>query len=312
MSAEAICQETSFEVFGRKIAAKRWGNGQGPRFFALHGWLDNANTFDRLAPLLPELDLVALDFSGHGYSDHRAAGEMYLPFTDIQDVLAVADELGWAEFGLLGHSMGASISSELSGLVPDRVSQVVLIDGMVATGGITLDERLQNSRESLLRTLDTQRSEGQGGPRTFDSQEAMAMRVTQATDQSLPAASSLVARGSKPVEGGFTWRTDPRIRFPTPLRHTREYLDVLLAGVTAPTLLVVAEQGDEWYRGEIEHSAGVHGNLTIERMPGPHHIHLEPAYVMQVAEYTRDFLQLGPLRHPSAEELEWDGGYKNR
>ncbi|MCG8335651.1 MAG: hypothetical protein MJE63_14115, partial [Proteobacteria bacterium] len=54
-----------------RYAAKRWGNKKGQKILALHGWLDNAATFDHLAPLLPEVDLVALDFPGHGFSAHR-------------------------------------------------------------------------------------------------------------------------------------------------------------------------------------------------------------------------------------------------
>src|SRR3546814_4039743 len=38
----------------------------------LHGWLDNANSFIPLAERLPN-PLLALDFSGHGHSDHAPA-----------------------------------------------------------------------------------------------------------------------------------------------------------------------------------------------------------------------------------------------
>ncbi len=35
-----------------------------------------------------------------------------------------------------------------------------------------------------------------------------------------------------------------------------------------------------------------HPNLQVERMPGPHHIHLEPGYFDQVAVFIRHFLNL--------------------
>ena len=53
-------EETSFEVFGRQMAAKRWGNPDGTPTLCVHGWLDNASSFDVLAPELPELEAAVL------------------------------------------------------------------------------------------------------------------------------------------------------------------------------------------------------------------------------------------------------------
>lgn len=42
--------------------AKIWGPPDGHPVFALHGWLDNAGSFDALIPLLPSnLRIVAVD-----------------------------------------------------------------------------------------------------------------------------------------------------------------------------------------------------------------------------------------------------------
>jgi len=59
-------KELTFDVLGLQLHAKQWGDPAGIPTVGRHGWLDNANTFDRLAPLIPELNLVALDFAGHG------------------------------------------------------------------------------------------------------------------------------------------------------------------------------------------------------------------------------------------------------
>jgi pimeloyl-ACP methyl ester carboxylesterase len=279
--------EIEFNVLGLRICAKQWGNPEGDPTIALHGWLDNANTFDQLAPLLPELNLIAIDFAGHGKSDHRAEGVHYHPIYDMQDVLAISNELNWHQFNVIGHSMGAAIASELAAMFPDRVRKSVHIDGFLATGGNTPRERIEQSRMAIEKILKPHHK-----ARVFENVEAMAQRVTEATDQSFDAAKALVDRGHKTVEGGITWRTDPRIRYPTPLRHTRSQIDLLLQDSTSPALLIVAEQGDTWYQPEIPDAKDYHPNLRIERMQGTHHIHLEPAYSEQVGIFVRRFFEL--------------------
>ena len=62
-----------------RIAAREWGDPEGEPVLAIHGWLDNAASFDTLAPLLAELHLVALDLPGHGRSQHRPRSHMHGP-----------------------------------------------------------------------------------------------------------------------------------------------------------------------------------------------------------------------------------------
>ncbi|MFZ8915387.1 MAG: alpha/beta fold hydrolase, partial [Pseudomonadales bacterium] len=210
----------TIDVPGLRLAAKAWGNSGGAPFLGLHGWLDNANTFNRLAPLLPELNFIALDFAGHGRSDHRAPGVHYTSFFDVQDVVAAAEALGFERFGLIGHSMGGAVTSETAGLFPERITQAISIDGFVHHHGSPKDCNDRN-KEAILQMLKASEKK----PPVYASIDAMAERVTEATDQSLAAASELVARGHHAVEGGVTWRTDPRIRFATPLRITERQLD---------------------------------------------------------------------------------------
>lgn len=278
----------TFDVFGSRLAALQWGDPNGVPTFALHGWLDNAATFNRLAPLLGELNLLALDFAGHGHSDHRPAGAHYHPLLDIQDVLGVAAQLGWERFNLIGHSMGAGIATELAGLFPERVLHAVAIDGFLATGGAGPTERIDDNREAIQQMLA---AAGRRAP-VYSSVDDMIRRVTQATDQSREAAAELVARGHKATTEGFTWRTDPRIRFRTPLRMAAEQIDELMRRSTSPALLMVADSGDRWYLNGLEYRQAAHPNLKVARVAGPHHIHLEPDHYRVVAALTRSFLGL--------------------
>jgi len=203
----------------------------------------------------------------------------------VQDVVAAAEALGFERFGLIGHSMGGAVTSETAGMFPERITQAISIDGFVHHQGSPKDCNDRN-KEAILQMLKASEKK----PPVYESTDAMAERVTQATDQSLAAAAELVARGHHAVEGGVTWRTDPRIRFATPLRITERQLDELMAQSTAPALLIAATQGDRWYRGGLERRREHHPNLTVLEMPGPHHLHLEPTHVDAVAKAIRAFL----------------------
>nr|XP_021150724.1 serine hydrolase-like protein 2 isoform X6 [Columba livia] len=82
--------ELKFPVPWGHVAAKAWGPSDGHPVLCLHGWLDNANTFDKLIPLLPrDYYYVAMDFSGHGWSSHRPAGSPYHFLDYVSDVRRV-------------------------------------------------------------------------------------------------------------------------------------------------------------------------------------------------------------------------------
>lgn len=286
--AVRLGEEVSFEIFGRQMAAKAWGHPDGVPTLCVHGWLDNASSFDVLAPGLLELNLVAVDLCGHGHSDHRPIGAHYVNYYDVLDLLAVADALGWEAFNLIGHSMGAEISVELAGMFPERVQRLVMIDGLMATGGASDAERLERNRQAIREALDDEHRT----PKTFPDTAAMAARVREATGQSLESATLLVERGHKVVEGGVTWRTDPRIRSATPLRPTRAQIDLLLEACAVPTLFMVADAGDRWFADELPNAEARHPMLTLERLAGPHHLHMEAPFAEAVLASTRKHLRL--------------------
>jgi len=98
----------AIELLGGRVAGLRWRLGDTP-VLALHGWLDNAHSFVPLSDHLDGLDLVAIDFPGHGFSMPRPDGVRY-HFDDYSfDVLAVLDDLGWERCNILGHSLGGEI-----------------------------------------------------------------------------------------------------------------------------------------------------------------------------------------------------------
>jgi len=72
--------------------------------------------------------VVAPDLRGHGDSDHPEREDLYSLALFAQDLLGLADELGWTRFSLLGHSMGGMIAQEMALRAPERIERLVLMD----------------------------------------------------------------------------------------------------------------------------------------------------------------------------------------
>lgn len=66
-----------------KHLGKLWGSRDKQPILAIHGWQDNAGSFDSLAPLLSlNLPVLSIDLPGHGYSSHMPSGQFYYIFWD--------------------------------------------------------------------------------------------------------------------------------------------------------------------------------------------------------------------------------------
>lgn len=81
-----------------------------------------------LQQLGPEpVEIVALDFAGHGKSSHRQT-EDYSIWRYAEDAVHVADRLGWDKHAVIGHSMGGAVSTLYSGLFVSRYEDQLLLN----------------------------------------------------------------------------------------------------------------------------------------------------------------------------------------
>ena len=261
--------EITFSYQGRVLAGKRWDQKGGQRVLALHGWLDNANSFDLIAPALPDLDIVAMDFAGHGKSDHRSADTPYLAMLDVQDVITVANQLEWETFSLLAHSMGAEVGTHVLSLFPDRVDRMFAIEGFAES--INQQKWLDLHRASI----DVNLSKQPRNLRVYVDREEMANSVAKYSGQTVASARILVERGAKAVEGGVSWVSDPRVRWSDALGITSDQMDHNLSGFDGEILVVGANNGLNWYRGDLDRLESKFSNLRFLTIDGSHHVHMD-------------------------------------
>lgn len=261
-----VVEEVRLSLPHIELAAHIFGPEDGLPVIALHGWLDNANSFARLAPKLAGLRIVALDFAGHGHSDHRPLGAGYSLADYAFDVLCVAEQLGWERFALLGHSLGAIVSVVIAGSFPERVTQLALIDGLVLRSGPEADAA-ERMGQALQAQLDLQHKRKSVHP-TLD--RAIEARMKGMVAVSREAAELLAQRGLMPVPGGYSWRSDSRLTLPSPLRLSEEQAMSFIRRVSCPTTLVVAKQGMLASHSELLEQLP----FNLEWLAGGHHLHL--------------------------------------
>ena len=101
--------------------------GHGVALLCLAGLTRNHSDFDYMAPHLPPLRLIRLDYRGRGQSDWTGA-ESYTVPQEAADVLALLDHLGLESAAILGTSRGGMVGMYLAATAPERVRGLVLND----------------------------------------------------------------------------------------------------------------------------------------------------------------------------------------
>jgi pimeloyl-ACP methyl ester carboxylesterase len=115
----------------------RVGNGPHP-VLVLHGWFGDARSFEPIDPWLSQavFSYVFMDYRGYG-GMKDACGD-YTIDEIAADALALADDLGFSTFSLMGHSMGGMAIEKIAVRAPERVRALVPI-APVPCGGIRFD-----------------------------------------------------------------------------------------------------------------------------------------------------------------------------
>jgi pimeloyl-ACP methyl ester carboxylesterase len=199
--------------------------------------------------------VVAPDLPGHGSSHPNGARFAFDAYASA--VLAVADELGWDRFALLGHSMGGVIAQEIAAVAGHRLTALVLMD--TSPDRIGVDAELVELACEVVTTggmaelLAAQKAIGS----PFESEAARRLRQeiagwTEAQDAKLlrcsPEMYVSMARAltSAPSRAGA------------------------LAAVRAPTLVVVGEH-DALLREASERLAALVPGARLVVIPGAGH-----------------------------------------
>jgi pimeloyl-ACP methyl ester carboxylesterase len=266
-----MVEEIEIVVPGLRLAARAWGPRDAPPMLCLHGWLDNAATFDLLLPQLSGRRFVALDMPGHGLSDHRGPGASYGFLDACSEVAMALSALGWPRYGLLGHSLGAGVAATLAGTHPDRVDALVCIEGLGP-----MSEHPRHAPDRFAKALADQIDKADKKPVVHATVDDAIRRLGASFAKLSPeAARVLCSRGLVETRGGVTWRADPRLRWASRSRLVEEQVLAFLGAIRCPALLVRASQGLAVDTSELQARLAAVSHWRIVQVEGGHHVHLE-------------------------------------
>ncbi|KAK5641240.1 hypothetical protein RI129_009787 [Pyrocoelia pectoralis] len=124
-------EEIAIEVPWGHIAGKWWGARDVQPILAIHGWQDNAGSFDALAPLLigPNVSILSIDLPGHGMSSHHPKGQPYYIYWDgLIHTRRIVKHFKWEKVSIMGHSLGGGIGFMYASIFPNEVDKLISLD----------------------------------------------------------------------------------------------------------------------------------------------------------------------------------------
>jgi pimeloyl-ACP methyl ester carboxylesterase len=209
-----------------------WDGGGDTTFVLVHGFTDFAWGWEQVAERLPG-HVIAPDLRGHGDSDWIGAGGYYHFFDYLADLDEVIARFARGRLVVVGHSMGGSVSGYWAGTRPDKLSALVLVEGLGPHDASAIDVPARTAG-----WIDTWRKARiqQRVMRSLDEAAARLCKYDPLLDPAL--ARRIAAKGTREVTGGVTWKHDPLHMTMGPYPYRLDVAKQFWARITCPVLCV--------------------------------------------------------------------------
>jgi pimeloyl-ACP methyl ester carboxylesterase len=239
--------------------------------FLIHGFLDLSWGWAPMVEasgLADRVHIVAPDMRGHGDSDRVGAGGYYYFMDYVADLHELIGEVGRDRVSLVGHSMGGSVCGYYAGTFPDRVDRLALLEG---TGP---PETVRSGPDRVRLWLDGWRRARDKPAKVYADHE-MAAQQLRKHDPRLSAemADLLADKGTRPTEGGLTFKHDPLHLTMGPYPYRVDYAREFWQAITCPVLIVEgSESAFKYDDTERARRYGSFANATVEQLDGAAHM----------------------------------------
>lgn len=272
-----------------RFPAKAWGDKRGKPVIALHGFQDNANTFDKLIPILPTtFHYICIDLPSHGKSTHLPT-KLLPSLLDYVIVLKLLlDELGYKKYILMGHSFGARTSVFFAQIYPEYVDKIVTLD---ATYYFPVEpHNLPEYYREMFKAYEKSLRNKKTVP-VYNEEEILERTMHgRYSEISEPSARILMRRSMEPMGGMYRITTAQHLKYCLYSPMSYEFMLQLLKTnpIRCPMLVLLAEEGEGLGNEEVLKEFAKNKDCTIRLIEGRHDVHMDQPE--RVAPIITDFL----------------------
>ena len=284
MSVRRMAQEREWKIDGLRISGLSWGDSALPTIIALHGWLDNAASFWKLAPLLENYQVIAIDLPGHGLTDDRSPDATYQIWDDLPQLVKLIEDVSSLPIVLMGHSRGAIISLFLAAVLSEKVRSMVALDALIP------DPQPEGNITNQLKKFIKERQNLINKKPTYLRNREDVIRRRCSVGLSLDAAEILARRSLLHVKDkGYFWRFDQRLKGASAVKFSKDDLSDILGNIEIPVMLAIASDGYANSSSQLDAISETLTRCEIVRVKGGHHFHMEES-AQYLSQIINDFL----------------------
>lgn len=264
------------------ILGKLWGSQDKQPILAMHGWQDNAASFDNIAPLIKKSPILAIDLPGHGLSSWLPPGFMYTELIYFLLIKRIKRYFAWEKIKIMAHSLSATTTYWYAATFPTELQYVIALDtfkfpSVDATMYATI---FGNAVDAFFKIDEREDVKPSYMPSEIIKKASASIMVNM--DES--SYKILMTRGTTQKEDGmYVVNRDPRLRvLPIHSMFSREQIEEYAKLITCPYLIIkgdhefYGEKKENFYRA-LEILKAANDKVQYETLSATHHLHLTHA-----------------------------------
>ncbi|XP_071447024.1 probable serine hydrolase [Hetaerina americana] len=264
------------------ISGKWWGSTDIQPLLGLHGWQDNAGTFDRVAPLLPDnISLIAIDFPGHGLSSWYPSSLSYNTLQGLLTIQRIVKYFKWDRVSILGHSLGSELGFLYSAVYPEETETLIGLD-LAKPVTVNPNYVLKKSDSMIDKALEMHDISVENSPKY--SYPELIERLYKGYKGSLTKSCCEILLKRGKIEfpcGKYYYSRDPRLNASTTLlsEYPHSLLMKLASNIKCEVLNIKGKPGKDFENSKFYYEALDIMRTSAKRLEfyeveGTHHFHL--------------------------------------